>query len=75
MKNAKSLGAVYIYIYISQDLIKYTYVNIEKLCFLDEFKNRLIGIVFYVLKEKRRRNKRDEKQKNNNKSKKTSKTE
>ena len=39
MINAGSLEAVYIYIYISKDLIKPTYVNIEKkLCFLDESK-------------------------------------
>ena len=38
-KIAESLGAVYIYIYISSDLIKYNYVNVvEKLCFLGEFK-------------------------------------
>ena len=37
MKTRKNLGAVYIY--ILQDLIKQTYVNIEKkLCFLDESK-------------------------------------
>ena len=35
-KTAESLEAVYIYIYISQVLIKQIYVNIaEKLCVLD----------------------------------------
>ena len=50
MKIAETLETVYIYIYISQNLIKIKEQKIEKnvakLCILDECKNRLEYIVF-----------------------------